>query len=71
MYFKHHIKTNGNTHKFSFKNYISQIALMCTEHNLYRQIIRFTDSLRAPVHPDKIPLHVTSGDGYTCLKGNK
>lgn len=44
---------------------------MCTRHGLHWEVIRFTDSLRAPVHPDKTPLHVTNDDGYTCFKDNK
>lgn len=70
MYFKHHIRTDGNTRNLSFKNYTSQVTLMCTEHDLYWQVIRFTDSPTAPVYPDKTPLHVTNGDDY-MFKGNK
>lgn len=44
---------------------------MCTKHDHYWQVIRFTDSSRAPIHPDKTLLHITIGDGYLCLKGNK
>lgn len=71
MSFKYHIRTDENTCKFSFKNSISQIALMGTEHDLYWQVTRFVESLRAPVHPEKTPLHAANGDAYTGLKGNK
>lgn len=44
---------------------------MCTKHNLYWQVIRYIDSLREPVLPDKMPFHVINDDGYACLKDNK
>ena len=31
----HHLKAGRNVHKFSFKNFISQLVLMCTKHDHY------------------------------------
>lgn len=59
------MRTVKNTPKFNFKHYISQIALICTEHDLYSQVITFTDSSRTPIRPDMTPLHVTNDDCYT------